>query len=134
MGPRVRGDDDELSVQATPAAHPYLPWQCLYFLPLPQGQSSLRPTLPQDAGFCGSRSAAPDCGTNDAPANASAASPVFGSNLCASIGGSTGCCSSGGTISTRINCAVTASRKCAIMVSNRLKASDLYSCNGSRWP
>src|SRR5438094_125679 len=120
MGPRVRGDDDGRSAQATPAAYAYFPWQCLYFLPLPQGQSSLRPTLPQLAGFFGSRSAA-DCGTSDAPANASASSPVFGSNLCASIGGSAGCCSSGGTISTRINCAVTASRKCAIMVSNRLK-------------
>ena len=27
------------------------PWQCLYFLPLPQGQGSLRPTLgPRSAG------------------------------------------------------------------------------------
>ena len=40
------------------SAHAYLPWQCLYFLPEPQGQSSLRPTLPQLAGFLGSRSAA----------------------------------------------------------------------------
>src|SRR5258705_2172267 len=118
----------------SPTDQPYLPWQCLYFLPLPQGQSSLRPTLPQLAGFLGSRSAAADCGTSDAPANASASSPVFGSNLCASIGGSGSGGCSGGTISTRINCAVTASRRCAIMVSNRLKASDLYSCNGSRWP
>ena len=31
------------------------PWQCLYFLPEPQGQASLRPTLPQVAGFFGSR-------------------------------------------------------------------------------
>ncbi|SCB54694.1 hypothetical protein GA0061098_102947 [Bradyrhizobium shewense] len=36
----------------------YRPWQCLYFLPEPQGQSSLRPTLPQLAGFLGSRNAA----------------------------------------------------------------------------
>src|SRR5260370_7289611 len=42
----------------SPTDQPYLPWQCLYFLPLPQGQSSLRPTLPQLAGFFGSRSAA----------------------------------------------------------------------------
>jgi len=33
----------------------YLPWQCLYFLPEPQGQGSLRPTLcPAGTGaFCG---------------------------------------------------------------------------------
>src|ERR1700694_5553378 len=71
-------------------AHAYLPWQCLYFLPLPQGQSSLRPTLPQLAGFFGSRSAVA-AGTSEAPANASSSSPVLGSNLCASIGGNSGC-------------------------------------------
>ena len=31
------------------------PWQCLYFLPEPQGQGSLRPTLPQLDGSFGSR-------------------------------------------------------------------------------
>src|SRR5712671_2802508 len=119
MGPRFREDD----------GYAYRPWQCLYFLPEPHGQSSLRPILPQLEGFFGSRLAALalGAGASDTLANAIASSPVFGSNLCASITGSTGCCSSGGTISTRINCAVTASRKCAIMVSNRLKASDLYS-------
>ena len=30
------------------------PWQCLYFLPLPQGHGSLRETLPQVAGSFGS--------------------------------------------------------------------------------
>src|SRR4051812_25108475 len=77
-----------------PQPQPYLPWQCLYFLPEPQGQSSLRPTLPQLAGFFGSRSILV-CGTSDAEANAISSSPVFGSSLCTSIGGSTGCCSSG---------------------------------------
>jgi tripartite-type tricarboxylate transporter receptor subunit TctC len=38
------------------------PWQCLYFLPEPQGQASLRPTLPQVAGSFGSRSAGADRG------------------------------------------------------------------------
>src|SRR4051812_20912263 len=118
------------------AHHAYRPWQCLYFLPEPQGQSSLRPTLPQLEGFFGSRLAALalGAGASDTLAKAISSSPVFGSNLCASIAGSTGCCSSGGTISTRISCAVTASRKCAIIASNRLNASDLYSCSGSRWP
>src|ERR1700738_698796 len=115
------------------AAHAYLPWQCLNFLPEPQGQSSLRPTLPQLAGFLGSRLAVA-AGTSEALANASSSSPVLGSNLCASMAGNTGCWSSGGTISTRISCAVTASRRCAIIASNRLNASDLYSCSGSRWP
>ena len=36
-----------------------LPWQCLYFLPEPQGQLSLRPTLPQLAGSFGLRSTPP---------------------------------------------------------------------------
>ena len=38
------------------------------------------------------------------------------------------------TISTRISCAVTASRRLLIMASNSSKASDLYSLSGSRWP
>src|SRR3978361_318851 len=33
----------------------YRPWQCLYFLPEPHGQSSLRPILPQLEGVFGSR-------------------------------------------------------------------------------
>src|SRR6266540_1012024 len=70
------------AVFASAQAHPYLPWQCLYFLPLPQGQSSLRPTLPQLAGLLGSRSAAAASGTSEALANAISSSPVFGSNLC----------------------------------------------------
>src|SRR5438270_380708 len=128
MGSRLRGDDQE-----NVASYAYLPWQCLYFLPEPQGQSSLRPTLPQLAGFLGSRCSAA-AGTSDALAKANSSSPVFGSNLWASMTGNIGCWSSGGTISTRISCAVTASRKWAIIASNRLNASDLYSCSGSRWP
>src|SRR3978361_1736661 len=109
-------------------AYANLPWQCLYFLPEPQGQSSLRPTLPHVAGFLGSRSTAGP-GTSEALANASSSSPVLGSNLWASIAGNSGCWSSGGTISTRINCAETASRRCATIASNRLQASDFDSCN-----
>src|SRR5882724_1347085 len=70
--------------------HAYLPWQCLYFLPEPQGQSSLRPILPQLAGFLGSRSAVA-VGTSEALANANSSSPVVGSNLWASICGNGGC-------------------------------------------
>ena len=40
----------------TPQA--YLPWQCLYFLPEPQGQTSLRPTLPQVEGSLALRASA----------------------------------------------------------------------------
>src|SRR5262249_7700474 len=68
------------------------PWQCLYFLPEPQGQLSLRPTLPQLAGSFGLRAAAaaevmPWRASVSAPARASASSssPVEGSILCASI-------------------------------------------------
>jgi hypothetical protein len=38
LGPRLRGDDVFL-------AYASLPWQALNFLPLPQGQGSLRPTF-----------------------------------------------------------------------------------------
>src|SRR5581483_3389636 len=110
-----------------------LPWQCLNFLPEPHGQVSLRPTLPQLAGSLGSRSAGTVGGDTAMSANGTSSSPVIGSSLCASIGGS--CCGcSGGTISTRISCAVTASRKCEISPSNSVKASALYSLSGSRWP
>src|SRR5690349_8858845 len=83
---------------------PNLPWQCLNFLPEPQGQFSLRPTLPQVAGLFGSRSAGTVGGDEASCANDISSSPVLGSNLCASICGSSGCCCSGGTISTRISC------------------------------
>src|SRR6476659_4574751 len=99
----------------------YLPWQCLYFLPEPHGQSSLRPILPQLAGFLGSRNAASvACAPSVTLASAISSSPVFGSNLYASIGGSTEASCSGGTISTRISCAVTASRRCALISWKRL--------------
>ena len=39
-------------------AQPNRPWQCLYFLPEPHGQTSLRPTLPQVVGSFGLRSTA----------------------------------------------------------------------------
>src|SRR4051794_1390201 len=67
-------------------AYAYRPWQCLYFLPEPQGQSSLRPTLPQVDWFFGSRLAALafGAGASETSAKAIASSPVFGSNLCAS--------------------------------------------------
>src|ERR1700755_2758101 len=108
--PALRGDDGAARFNRLYA---YRPWQCLYFLPEPHGQSSLRPTLPQLAGFFGSRLAALalGAGASDTLANAISSSPVLGSNLCPSITGSTGCCSSGGTTSTRISCAVTASRR-----------------------
>src|SRR5579862_4556414 len=127
----ARGGSSSIREESLPQA--YLPWQCLYFLPEPQGQSSLRPTLPQLAGFLGSRSAVA-VGTSEALANAISSSPVFGSSLWTSIAGNAGCWFSGGTISTRISCAVTASRRCAVIASYRPNASDLYSCKGSRWP
>ena len=80
-----------------------LPWQCLYFLPDPQGQGSLRPTRPQLEGSFGSRSArrcasraalrrkrrAPDCRAERVlRASPSSFSPVAGSRCCANIGGS----------------------------------------------
>src|SRR5499426_2736570 len=68
------------------------PWQCLYFLPEPHGQGSLRPTLPQLVGLAGSRAVArcapmplPADGTSDTSASAISSSPVTGSTLCASM-------------------------------------------------
>src|SRR6266516_3227564 len=72
-------------------AHANRPWQCLYFLPEPHGQGSLRPTLPQDVGSLGlrwaERAAAkpPAAAPAGASASASSSSPVKGSTLCASI-------------------------------------------------
>src|SRR6185437_5663468 len=97
---RRNGGADDLRASSI-AAYAYRPWQCLYFLPEPHGQSSLRPTLPQVAGFLGSR-LAPAVAVGTSEAFAKVSSPVLGSNLCASIAGNSGCCSSGGTISTRI--------------------------------
>jgi hypothetical protein len=35
---------------SSPKIYETRPWQCLYFLPEPQGQTSFRPSLPQAAG------------------------------------------------------------------------------------
>src|SRR3954469_11631913 len=72
-------------------AYPNRPWQCLYFLPEPQGHWSLRPTLPQVVGSFGFRSGAAEpplpsnIGASEASANDISSSPVFGSTLCASM-------------------------------------------------
>src|ERR1700710_468538 len=77
---------------ASTTVYAYRPWQCLYFLPEPHGQSSLRPILPQLEGFFGSRlsALALGAGASETLANAISSSPVLGSNLCASITGNTG--------------------------------------------
>src|SRR5713226_2805079 len=76
------------------AAHANRPWQCLYFLPEPHGQGSLRPTLPHDFGSlglrCAERAAAKPPPVPPAPpagvsASAISSSPVAGSTLCASM-------------------------------------------------
>ena len=67
--------------------HAYRPWQCLNFLPEPQGQDSLRPTLPQLLGSEGLRSvcASPpfpaNAGASPAEASDNSSSPVAGSRL-----------------------------------------------------
>src|SRR5215475_7588501 len=79
-----------------PCAYANRPWQCLYFLPEPQGHASLRPTLPQLVGSRGLRSAArampllplpTNAGASGASANAIWSSPVDGSTLWASMYG-----------------------------------------------
>src|SRR6185312_4454000 len=61
----------------TAAIYASWPWQCLYFLPEPQGQGSLRPTLPQVAGLFASRSAEAGV-TSGIGGWASSSSPVSG--------------------------------------------------------
>ena len=54
----TREHDDELEPSGR-CCYAKRPWQCLYFLPDPHGQTSLRPTLPQLVGSRGLRSAPP---------------------------------------------------------------------------
>src|SRR5262245_28152351 len=85
----------EIQSSTHPTSYANRPWQCLYFLPEPHGQASLRPTLPQLDGSLGLRAAAaaaapevmPARASVSAPARASASSssPVEGSSLCASM-------------------------------------------------
>src|SRR6185436_5129866 len=97
--------------------HSCLPWQCLYFLPEPQGHGALRETLPQVEGSLGLRAPAARlvcsgarrsaAGPSDripaasaASAMASSSSPVKGSTWWACMGGSSAgisCSSSSGT-------------------------------------
>ena len=83
---------------------PITPWQCLNFLPEPQGQGSLRPTRPQlvgSFGFARRRPALPVApsarGVNSPAAmraliwaRANSSSPVSGSTCEACIGGNVG--------------------------------------------
>ncbi len=56
--PAVRLSASLVRSAAASAAQARRPWQCLYFLPEPQGQGALRGTLPQVAGSFGSICAA----------------------------------------------------------------------------
>ncbi len=55
----LRGSSDIAQPPPPPAAVAYiLPWQCLYFLPEPQGHGALRCTRPQVEGSAGSTASA----------------------------------------------------------------------------
>ena len=54
---KVRAGKEKIRMPTHGKGYAYVPWQCLYFLPEPQGQASLRPTLPHVAGSLGSRTA-----------------------------------------------------------------------------
>src|SRR5690606_37160368 len=117
------------------AAQAGLPWQCLYFLPEPQGQGSLRPTFsPRTNGACFGALTATAASSASAPTSAS---PQLGgwygtfsaAGALRSSASACACCSSVWSckrIRMRVVSILTVSRK----VPNNAKASRLYSCFG----
>jgi hypothetical protein len=85
------------------------------------------------AGF-GELAAIAACAAICAGASDNSSSPVSGFTWCACIGGNGSIGGGWLMTSTRMSWAATASRRRVSSVSNRLKASDLYSFSGSRWP
>src|SRR5207253_7292848 len=111
-----------------------LPWQCLYFLPEPHGQGSLRPT------FCVWRTIG--CAFFFVAASASATSPLPSTNAGSSY---SACCrrtfstcwrsSTSGSascvrISTAVSFLMTSSLTDSTMAPKSSNASRLYSCFG----
>src|SRR5690606_15589848 len=118
-----------------------LPWQCLYFLPLPQGQGSLRPTFSSTRiGDVGPLARA-WAGPGPRPAAAAAASTglasgaeyVTDAGLAARRWRPRSRASSVWTC-TRKSSLATFRRMFAFISSKRLKPSKAYSCSGLRWP
>jgi hypothetical protein len=115
-----------------------LPWQCLYFLPEPQGQASLRPTRPQVDWSLGLRSSAAT--TRLSSSTATEPSPKSSSPVVPSmwwpkhprrfrwrrIGG----------LAHELDAHQLRGHGLAQIAEHRLEqleASDLYSLSGSRW-
>src|SRR5580765_827553 len=125
-------------------------WHFLYFLPLPHGHGSLRPTrgiarTGCAAGFCaGALAAWPAragcCGCGGASAAAPPLPHASASACCATIWrGWRGASAitwraAAGCTCTRNNRWTKSSRTSPIMVSNSVNASFLYCTSGSRWP
>ena len=118
-----------------------MPWQCLNFLPEPQGHGALRDTVLPGGGVGG---------VHGRVGRAGQGGGAFGlQHVAAGILGLPGgvgvrckapnCGSNTGgggswPISTRASMAVTRSFSSSSMALNRAKASLLYSFSGSRWP
>ncbi|CAI8336480.1 MAG: Uncharacterised protein [Halieaceae bacterium] len=63
LNPRLRHAQPNTRNTKIVHAQPSAPWHCLYFLPLPQGQGSLRPTLgaSRTTGCCVASADCADC-------------------------------------------------------------------------
>ena len=122
----TRYDVLRVAIRLTTPSRYSLPWQCLNFLPDPQGQASLRPGLPQVARSFSSKAPGTVGVTSiDCAAAAMAA-------CCRAISSIIAFCSSAERIRTCAKSWVTRSRKPSSRFWNNWKASDLYSLSGSR--
>src|ERR1035437_10024039 len=120
----------------------HFPQQFLYFLPLPQGQGSLRPTFgPVRTGLALARSSTA-CAASLTMSLALGLSPCFGDSPSVGLGS---CLVSRGALRRKFSNAIRldALRKTlwqisdftlTISSSKILNASALYSSSGSRWP
>src|SRR5439155_6751154 len=118
-------------------------WHFLYFLPLPHGHGSLRPTrgAPRTTGTAGAGAGAPRRGRSSASSAAGGrAPPKASASACwvLRMRGARGCCSIARTASgascTRNRRCTKSSRTSFNRVVNSSYASFLYSIRGSRWP
>src|SRR5262249_48773107 len=128
LDPHASGDDAEAA-----------PWHFLYFLPLPHGQGSLRPTLGSARRtvccFSGGASAAPACWPWPCCCPAPACpSPGWDATSCRCLCLNSGSCSSSRWICTRNSFWQAFRIVVAIISEKSVKPSFLYSCFGSFWP
>src|SRR6185503_15289746 len=126
-------------------------WHFLYFLPLPHGHGSLRPTrgmarigcaaglgpgAPAGARLCCGPGAGADAGAAAAPPLPQASASACCATICRGCRGASSITwrAAAGCTCTRNSRWTKSSRTSVIIVSNRPNASFLYCTSGSRWP